>query len=53
MSKTEKGDSSIKSALLSRLSLWATEEQSSWGSSEELCKTHLKIVLPKERRMEC
>lgn len=27
----------------------ATEGQSSWGSHEESCKTHLRIVLQKER----
>lgn len=41
----EKGGRDIGGALLSRVSLWATEEQSSWVPFEELCNTPLKIIL--------
>lgn len=47
----EKGVRGKKDALLSRLSLWAAEDQSNWGPSEESCKTYLKIVFPREREM--
>ena len=50
--KREKGDTDKNGGLLSRVPLWETEKQSNWGFSEEMCKTHLKIVLSWERGME-
>lgn len=43
--KMKKGGRDIRGELLSRVSLWATEEQFNWVPSEELCNTALKIVL--------